>query len=243
MLCRGGPWVAAPELDERRDVLSWRSRAWRSGRYAGGCAEGDRTHGTRPSRARCRHGSRGPWEGLFFLEREGIELRAKDLAIHADQGGGEGGVAIEHGEDDLEGLAGGSVQIAIEVDHGAAEGHIGGGTADGGAVVEHDAGRDFHFDADGLASLLAFPGDGDGGADDDHVEESPEEIHGDGAEVVAIVETAEERERDVEGARDRHEETADVESQHEQEGWATRVSKKALLTTPPLAVTLKLLRT
>jgi hypothetical protein len=128
------------------------------------------------------------------------------------------GVAIEHGEDDLEGLAGDSVQIAIEVDHGAPRDIFSGGTADGGAVVEHDAGRDFHFDADGLASLLAFPGDGDGGADDDHVEESPEEIHGDGAEVVAIVETAEERERDVEGARDRQEETADVETQHEQKG-------------------------
>jgi hypothetical protein len=29
-------------------------------------------------------------EGLFFLEREGIELRAKDLAIDADQGCREG---------------------------------------------------------------------------------------------------------------------------------------------------------
>lgn len=95
-----------------------------------------------------------------------------------------------------------------------------------------DAAGDFDVDADGLAALLLLAGDGDGGAEDDDVEQGPKDVHHDGAEMVGVVHAGEELEgedEEVEGeggvdggklevARDGGEDAEDVETEHEEIG-------------------------
>ncbi len=164
-------------------------------------------------------------ERLLLLERERIELGAEGVAVGLDDGGGEFGVAIEDGEDEFDGLRGREEELALHLDHDAAGRHIGGGSVDDDACGCNDFGGYRHLDANGLTTLLALPGDGGGDAEDDHVEEDPDEVHDDGAEVVGVVHAGEQVEREdhasagkLEVAGDGGEQADDVHTEHEHEG-------------------------
>src|SRR3977135_1577804 len=60
-----------------------------------------------------------------------------------------------------------------------------------GAVGKLHVSGHGHGDADGLAALAALPGDGGGDAEDDQVEADPDQVHHNGADVVAVVHSGE----------------------------------------------------
>ncbi len=156
-------------------------------------------------------------ELLFLLKGERVELGAEGIAVGLNDGCREFGVAIEDGKNEFHGLGGRQVELAVHLDHDPTRRHVGGGSVQDGSAAGDYFCRDVHLDANGLAALLTLPGDGDGDAEDDHVEADPDHVHDDGAEVVGIIEQAERPEGDLEVARDGHEQAEDVEAEHEHE--------------------------
>src|SRR5271170_8069195 len=66
-------------------------------------------------------------------------------------------------------------------------GHVNGDAMDGGSVGQLDGGRHCHWKAHSLTALAALPGDRGGNHEDNKVEGGPDQVHHNGASVVAVV--------------------------------------------------------